>query len=202
MALLSELSTILAPYGAGDKVAVTGITIDGTDLADLFAPASQGAATAPITGILVNDADLATLFAAIGTTAKLKLEFTGNFVDYQYGSGEIIAQVDLIFNTDGTFSGGGRAGRWLAEGLSSSAYEIQIAFGTGDALASNTASTYQALSSAQSCSQVAVSTSGNVNKLSTATITIREIAAPTNKVEAVVSIAVTAESWGSSGFPP
>lgn len=203
MALLSEFANLFAPYEAGVKVPITGITISGVDLANAFAPAAQGVANAPATGILVNAADVSTLFAAKGTTTKLSNSYAGNYVDYEYGSETVAATVELVFKTDGTFEGAGRSGRWLAAGLNSGLYEILIAVTSGTALVTNTASVYQPLGANMSCSQEAVaSIAGTTSKTTNATITIREIATPANKVEAAIVITVTAESWGSSTFPP
>lgn len=203
MALLSEFTNLFAPYEAGAKVPTTGITINGVDLANAFAPASQGVANAPATGILVNSTDVATLFAAKGTTTKLSNAYLGNYVDYEYGPETVAATVELVFKTDGTFEGAGRSGRWLAAGLDASLYEILINVTSGDAFITNSASVYQPIGADMSCSQEAIaSVAGTVSKITNATITIREIATPANKVEAAVVISATAESWGSSTFPP
>lgn len=205
MVLLSDLASLFAPYESGTKVPTTNISIGGVDIADMFAPASVGAASAPDTGILVNGVDVADLFAAAGTTTKLSDTFRGYYAKHDVGQGARTASVLLEFKTDGTWTGGGRSGRWLAAGLSSSAYEIIIAHMSGDALTTNGAATYQPLSGLRSCSLVATLSGVSPAELSKSCqllITIREIAAPTVKVDATVYISVSAETWGSSPYPP
>ena len=203
MALLSDLATMFAPYESGAKVPATGITIAGTDLSDLFAPAAAGAATTPDTGIVVGATDIADLFATIGTTSKLRNEFAGYYADYELGQGDRTASVLLSFAIDGTFSGAARTGRWLAAGLNASLYEIQFALASGDPLTTNGAATFQPLTGARSCLLSVTQTGVGVSsKQSLVNVVIREIATPTNKVEAQVTLVVTAESWGSSPFPP
>lgn len=205
MTLLSDLATLLAPYESGTKVPATGITIAGTDLSDLYSPVAVGAPLDSATGILVNGADVGTLFAKAGSTTKLSDDFKGQYANSDVGSGPRTASVTLTFRTDGTYTGGGRSGRWLSAGFDASVYEILISLTGGDALSTNGAGSYVALSANRSCSLTAsLSGSGaaEVHKLSELFITIREIAAPTVKVEAAVTIQVSAESWGSSPYLP
>lgn len=202
MPLLSDLAALFAPYESGTKVPATNIKIAGTDLSDLFAPASMGAATVPTTGILANGADIATLFAAVGTTTKLSDSFKGFYSDNSIGSGTQTASVQLYFYTDGTYNGAGRSGRWLAAGLNAALYEIKITVNSGAALDSNTAATFTALTSTKGCTLSVTAPTGYANKQTVTTIEIREIATPTNQVSATVTIDVSVESWGSSTYPP
>lgn len=205
MTLLSDLATLFAPYESGVKVPATGISIGGTDIADMFAPASAGAASVPDTGITVNSVDVADLFAAIGTTTKLSDSFKDYYAKLDVGSGPRTASVVLTFRTDGTWDGSGRSGRWLAGGLDTSVYEILVGHIAGDALTTNNAATYQPFTGNRSCSLVATlsgAAPAELHKDCELLITIREIAAPAVKVEATVYISVSAESWGSSPYPP
>lgn len=202
MTLLSDLATLFAPYESGTKVPATGITIAGTDLSDLFAPAAAGSATTPDTGIVVGTTDVADLFATVGTTIKLRSEFAGYYADFDIGQGSRTAIVLLNFAIDGTFAGADRTGRWLAAGLDASVYEIQFTLVSGDALTTNGAATFQPLTGPRSCLlSVTQAGLGVATKQSLVNVIIREIATPTNKVEAQVTMVVTAESWGTSPYP-
>lgn len=200
--LLSELSGVFAAYESGTKVPATGFTINGVDLADMFAPVAAGVPYGAATGFTVSGADLNTLFAAIGTTTKLSDSFKGYYSDNDIGQGSRTGSVVLTFNNDGTYSGAGRTGRWLAASIDASLYEIQISLTSGDALTTNGAATYQPFTGPRSCSLTVSSSSGYMYKRSVLAITIRKISAPTEKVDAVVNIDVSAESWGSSPYPP
>lgn len=203
MTKLSDLATLFAPYESGTKVPVTGITVAGTDIADLYASAASGAATVPDTGVLVNGVDVADLFAAAGSTLELSDDFKGTYADYAYGQGAVVATATVGFYIDGSYSGNARTGRYLGAGLDSSLYEIKIEFVSGDALTTNNAATFSPLTGTRECTLVATrSLSGDETLISNLLITIREIADPLNKVEEQVKLIATAESWGSSPYPP
>lgn len=203
MTLLSDLATLLAPYESGTKVPTTGITIAGTDLSDLYASAASGAATAADTGILVNGVDVADLFAAIGSTLELSDAFKGTYSDYVSGQGTVVATARVSFDIGGNYSGNERTGRYLGVGIDTSLYEIKIELVTGDTLTTNNAATFSSLTGTREATLVATrNLSGDETLISNLLITIREIADPLNKVEEQVQLISTAESWGSSPYPP
>ena len=203
MTLLSDLATLFAPYESGTKVPATGITIAGTDLSDLYASAASGAATAPDTGILVNGVDVADLFAAVGSTLELSDAFKGTYSDYVSGQGMIKNKEIVSFDIGGNYSGNSRIGRYLGVGIDTSLYEIKIELVTGDTLTTNNAATFSPLTGTREATLVATrNLSGDETLISNLLITIREIADPLNKVEEQVKLIATAESWGSSPYPP
>lgn len=203
MTLLSDLATLFAPYESGTKVPTTGITVAGTDLSDLYASAASGAATTPDTGILVNGVDVADLFAAVGSTLELSDAFKGTYSEFIAGQGTIVATATVSFDIGGNYSGNERTGRYLGVGIDTSLYEIKIEFVSGDALTTNNAATFSPLTGTRECTLVATrSISGDETLISNLLITIREIADPLNKVEEQVQLISTAESWGSSPYPP
>lgn len=202
MPQLSELATLFAPYETGTKVPTTGIAVNGVDLADLLAPATLGAATVSPTGITVGSADIATLFAAFGTTTKLSNEFAGYYTDFAMGKGAQTAKAGVKFDIAGLYSGNRRSGRYLGEGLDSSLYEIKIEFVSGAALSYNNATAFSALTGTRECYLQITSNAGEATESTVANIIIREIADPANKVEGLVTLTATAESWGSLPYPP
>lgn len=203
MTLLSDLATLFAPYESGTKVPATGITIAGTDISDLYAPAASGVASTPDTGILVNSVDVAGLFAAIGSTMELSDAYKGVYSDYVSGQGTVTATATVSFGISGDFGGNERSGRYLGAGYDASLYEIKIELVTGDTLTTNNAAAFSPLTGTREATLVATrSLSGDETLISNLLITIREIADPLNKVEEQVQLISTAESWGSSPYPP
>ena len=201
MALLSELATLYAPYESGIKVPATGISINGQDLSDLFAPASTGAATAPATGFLVSGADVSTLFAAIGTTAKLLDAWSGFYSDGAYANVEVFASVSLGFGTNNKFSGAGRSGLYLALGFSSSDYEIQAVLKSGDPLSANNMGSFVPIDANRFIALTASASPGRSSfKQAVVDITIRSITDNSISLTREVILSVSAESWGREGF--
>lgn len=204
MPLLSDLSTLFAAYEAGTKVPATGISINGQDLSDLFAPAASGAATAPATGMLVNGQDLSTLFAGFGTTVQILDDWEGSYSNSAYSSGTVTVSAGVTFATNGTFSGSGKSGRWLAAGLNPADYEIKATLISGDALAVNNMVAFSPFDAARAVfNQAQALPGGVVLKTSLVEITIRLIANPSILLTRTVIITASAESWGPEGsFPP
>lgn len=203
MTLLSDLATLFAPYESGTKVPATGITIAGTDIADLYAPASAGVATAADTGIVVGATDIADLFAGINTTVQLSDEFNGSYTVYASGPDTQSVTAEISFNTAGEYYGCGRFGRYLGSWLDSTLFEILIEQISGDSLNFNNAAVFRPITEVVTANLFATKDiPGSSEKYAQIKVTIREIADPANKVEGLVFLTAVAESWGPSPFPP
>lgn len=198
--LLSELP--FEPLGSNAPGPATGISINGVDLANLYAPASAGTASGIVTGFTVAGADIGLAFAGAGTATKLFSTWAGSYTDFKYGQETVVSTVTLTFNTDGTYTTQYGSGRWLAPNLASLDYEI-IAEVISGAFDTNLMVAYAQLNINRVLELQVVTgpTQSFAQETAVAKITIRKISEPTTLVSGSVTMVVNAESYGS-GAPP
>lgn len=198
--LLSELP--FEPLGSGTPGAVTGISINGTDLASLYAPASAGIASGVVTGFSVAGADLGTLFAGVGTTAALNNSWASEYTDTEYGASVITATVSLTFNVDGTVDTPYGQLRWLAPNLNSADYEI-VASAVSGTYTQNDMVAYAQLNVSRTIRKTI--SAGPTQEFREGTVsgavTIRRIAEPAVLTTGSVLFIVNAESYGTEAPP-
>lgn len=178
--LLSQLAAVFAPYVSGSKAPVTGISVNGVDLSDLFAPLSAGTAIAANTGFTAAGLDLKQVFAAIGSTQPVLFDWVNSTcVGLGYSSGTATATAYFTLNPDGTYEGsGGVTGRWLSAALNGADYEVQALLASGDALTTNDMVSFIAISAARSITLTTSTPSGYSEKQCSVGINIRNIASP------------------------
>lgn len=177
--LLSQLATVFAPYISGSKAPVTGISVNGVDLSDLFAPLSAGTAIAANTGFTAAGLDLKQVFAAIGSTQPVLFDWVNSAcVDVVYDNPSATATAFFRLNPDGTYEGsGGISGRWLSSALVGSDYEVQALLASGDALTTNDMVSFTAISVTRTV-ELSTTTSGYSEKQCSVGINIRNITSP------------------------
>ena len=193
--LLSELPFEL--LGTNVAGPLTGITIAGVDLANLYAPASAGVASGVVTGFNVAGVDLGTLFAGIGTASSLSNVWANTYTDSVGGLRYQLARAYIDFKPDCTYVTNYGSGRWLAAGLNAANYEI-IAVPSQGTLSTNNMATFAVLDAVRTIAlQIDAGPAEEFQEASAScVVTIRNIITPASTVSGFVSFIVNAESAG------
>lgn len=198
--LLSELPFEL--LGSGAPGAATGISINGVDLANMYAPASAGVASGVVTGFSVTGVDLGTLFAGAGTTAALNNSWASQYTDTEYGASVVTATVALTFNVDGTVDTPYGQLRWLAPNLNGADYEV-VAVAASGTFTQNDMVAYAQLNVSRTIRKTisAGPTQEFREGTVSGTVTIRRIAEPAVLTTGSILFIVNAESYGTEAPP-
>ncbi len=198
--LLSELP--FEPIGDNSPGPSTGFSIAGVDIANMYAPASAGAAYGGSTGFYVAGADIGSMFAAVGSTKKLYNTWIGTYTEATAGQLSVGAVVSVKFLPTGFYETIYGTGRWLAPNLDAAEYEI-IAEPTEGTFDINTMAAFAQINIERKV-EISVSvgpTPGYISQTAKGLITIRKITEPDISISGSVTLIASAQSYGSTPPP-